>query len=147
MKYRKKSQVTIFMIVGLIIIIGKQGGYISLTDKTLSKESFIITQNPTDSDAVSFTSDSDLDIPYWWYLKSANNCQGDCKYASKRPELSKTDNSIEKQLERYIDLKFKDCLNDFEPFIEQGFKVTEIGKIKSDVVIGSNDVVVVVDYH
>ncbi len=199
MKYKKKSQVTIFMIVGLIIIIGgiiffsltkktkelepeikivqeqipvefdpikkyandcaysigveglkiigKQGGYISFTDKTLNKESFIITQNPTESDAVSFTSDSDLKIPYWWYLKSANNCQGDCKYASKKPELRLTDNSIEKQLERYIDLRFKECLNNFEPFAEQGFQVTEIGKIKSDVVIGSNDVVVVVDYH
>lgn len=199
MKYKKKSQVTIFMIVGLIIIIGgviffsltkktkelepeikiiqeqipvefdpikryandcaysvgveglkiigKHGGYISLTNKTLNKESFVITQNPTESDAVSFTSDSDLNIPYWWYLKSANNCKGDCKYASKRPELSKTDNSIEKQLERYIDLRFKECLNNFEPFVEQGFKVTEIEKIKSDVVIGSNDVVVVVDYH
>lgn len=198
MKYKKKSQVTLFMVVGLIIIIGgviffsltkktkeigheikiiqeqipvefdpirkyandcaysvgveglkiigKQGGYISFTDKTLNKESFAITQNPTESDAVSFTSDSDLKIPYWWHLKSANSCKGDCKYASKRPELSKTDNSIEKQLERYIDLKFKECLNDFEPFTEQGFKITETGKIKSDVVIGSDDVAVVIDY-
>lgn len=199
MKCSKKSQVTLFMIVGLIIIIGgviffsltkktkeaepeikivqeqtpvefdpirkyandcaysvgveglriigKQGGYMSFTNKTLNKEAFVITQNPTETDAVSFASDSDLKIPYWWHLKSANNCKGDCKFASKRPELRQAENSIEKQLERYIDLRFKECLNDFEPFAEQGFKVTEKGKIKSDVVIGSDDVVVVVNYH
>ncbi|MEK6827915.1 MAG: hypothetical protein AABX78_01050, partial [Nanoarchaeota archaeon] len=106
-------------------IIGEQGGYISFADKTLNKESFAITKNPTESDAVYFTKDSDLRIPYWWYLKSANNCRGDCKFASKRPELRQADNSIEKQLERYVDSKFKECLNNFEPFIEQGFKVSE----------------------
>ena len=127
-------------------IIGNQGGYTSFTDKNLNKESFIITENPTESDAVSFTKDSDLKIPYWWYLKSANNCKNDCKFASKRPNLRHTENSIEKQLERYVDSKFKECLNNFEPFIEQGFKVSELGKIKTDVTIATNDVVVLVEY-
>ena len=127
-------------------IIGEQGGYISFADKTLNKESFAITKNPTESDAVYFTKDSDLRIPYWWYLKSANNCRGDCKFASKRPELRQADNSIEKQLERYVDSKFKECLNNFEPFIEQGFKVSEAGKIKTDVTIAANDVIVLVEY-
>ena len=127
-------------------IIGEQGGYISFADKTLNKESFTITKNPTESDAVPFTKDSDLRIPYWWYLKSANNCRGDCKFASKRPELRQADNSIEKQLERYVDSKFKECLNNFEPFIEQGFKVSEAGKIKTDVTIAANDVLVLVEY-
>ena len=90
-------------------IIGKQGGYISFTDKNLNKESFTITQNPTESDAVSFTKDSDLKTAYWWYLKSANNCKGDCKFASKRPDLRQADNSIEKQLERYLDSKFRNA--------------------------------------
>ena len=199
-KIQKKSQVTIFMIVGLIIliagaifsystqkikkplepeikivqeqvpvefdpikkyandcaysvgieglkIIGKQGGYISFKDKTLNGESFTTTQNPTESDAVSFTKDSELKIPYWWYLKSANNCKGDCKFASKRPDLRQTENSIEKQLERYINLRFEDCLNDFEPFKEQGFTVTKKGNVKTDVTIASDDVVVVIEYH
>ncbi|MBI2660455.1 hypothetical protein HYX07_04805 [Candidatus Woesearchaeota archaeon] len=127
-------------------IIGKQGGYISLTDKSLNKEAFSITDNPTESEAVSFAKESELKIPYWWHLKSANGCKGDCKFASKRPELRTVDNSIEKQLERYIDLKFKDCLNDFEPFAEQGFKIIEAGKIKSDVTIGTEDVIVLVNY-
>ncbi|MBI2652278.1 hypothetical protein HYX00_02325 [Candidatus Woesearchaeota archaeon] len=127
-------------------IIGKQGGYISFADKTLNNEPFTITQNPTESDAVSFTKDSDLKTAYWWHLKSANNCKGDCKFASKRPDLRQTDNSIEKQLERYIDLKFKECLNNFEPFLEEGFKVIEAGKIKTDVTIGSDDILVLIEY-
>lgn len=127
-------------------IIGKQGGYISFTDKTLGKETFTSTNNPTESEIVSFAKDSELKIPYWWHLKSANNCKGDCKFASKRPELRSADNSIEKQLERYIDLKFKECLNNFEPFIEQGFKISEAGKIKSDATISAEDVIILVEY-
>lgn len=127
-------------------IMGAQGGYISFEDKALSKESFSMASNPTESEAVSFSRDSDLKIPYWWHLKSANGCKGDCKFASKRPELRAADNSIEKQLERYIDSRFKDCLNNFEPFIEQGFVISEAGKVKSDVTITSEDVIVLVDY-
>ena len=127
-------------------IIGKQGGYISFTNKSLNTEQFAITQNPTETDAVYFAKDSDLKIPYWWYLKSANNCKGDCKFASKRPELRQTSNSIEKQLERYIDARFKECINNFEPFVAQGFKITETGKLRTDVTIASDDVLVVVEY-
>lgn len=195
----KKSQVTIFMIVGLMIVIaggiffyatkqskqnlepeiqviqekvpiefdplrsyitdcvnaigteglkliGEQGGYISLTDKSLNKESFAINPSPTESEVVSFAKDSELKIPYWWYLKSRNDCKGDCTFASKRPELRATDNSVEKQLERYVNKKFKDCLNNFEPFAEQGYKITEKGNLKTDVVIGAEDVNILVDY-
>ncbi len=127
-------------------IIGKQGGYISFANRTLNKEQLTITKNPTESDAVYFTADSDLKIPYWWYLKSANNCEANCIFASKRPELRQADNSIEKQLERYIDSKFKDCLSNFEPFLAQGYKVTEKGNVKTDVTIASEDVLVIVEY-
>ena len=126
--------------------IGKQGGYISLTNKTLNKQSFTITQNPTESDAVPFTKDSGLKIPYWWYLKSSNNCKGSCEFASRRPDLRDTDNSIEKQLERYIDAEFESCLNNFQPFAEQGFKVSKQGKIKTDVTIGTEDILIIVEY-
>ena len=127
-------------------IIGKQGGYISLTNKTINKESFAITQNPTESDAVSFTRDSNLKIPYWWYLKSNNNCKGNCEFASKRSDLRSTENSIEKQLERYIDAEFESCLKNFQPFVDKGFKVTRQGTVKSDVTIGTEDILIIVEY-
>jgi len=121
-------------------IIGKQGGYIDIDS------AFVITSNPTESDAVTFARNSDLKIPYWWYLKSPNNCRGNCAFGSKRPELRQSYSSIEKQLERYIDSKFTECVNSFEPFTEQGYKITETGKAKTDVTIASEDVSVLVEY-
>src|SRR3989344_2185852 len=61
-----------------IRLIGKHGGYASLTNKTLNKASFTITQNPTESDAVAFTKNSELEIPYWWYLKLRILRKSDC---------------------------------------------------------------------
>ena len=127
-------------------IIGKQGGYISFSNRTLNREAFTITKNPTESEAVPFTGNSDLKIPYWWHLKSANSCKGSCEFSSKKPDLRQSDNSIEKQLERHIDARLDYCINNFEPFTEQGFTILEKGKLKSDVILSSNDVVVVVDY-
>ena len=127
-------------------IIGKQGGYISLTNTTLNHEAFSIKQNPTESDAVSFTKDSDLKIPYWWYLKSANNCKGNCEFASKRPDLRQTDNSIQKQLERYVNAKFEDCLKNFDPFAKQGYMITKKAGVKTSVTIAAEDVSVLVEY-
>ena len=127
-------------------LIGKQGGYISFTNKTLNSASFTITTNPTESDAVVFAGNSQIQIPYWWYLKSSNSCNGNCQFSSKRPDLRQSENSIEKQLERYISLELKSCLNQFKPFEEQGYKVIENGNVKSDVTIASSDVIVSVDY-
>ena len=127
-------------------IMGSQGGYISLTNVSLNKEHFTINSVPTESDAVMFTQDSELKIPYWWYLKSQNKCSGNCIFASKRPDLRATENSMEKQLERYVTSQFKECLDGFQTFKQQGFTITEHGEVKSDVTIGRDDVVILVEY-
>jgi hypothetical protein len=127
-------------------IIGKQGGYISFTNRTLNKESIVVKNEPTESDAVSFTRNSDLKIPYWYYLKSQNGCSGDCQFASKRPDLRDSENSIEKQLERYIDLEFKSCINGFEDLETQGYSIDENSALKSDVTITEEDVIVSAEY-
>ncbi|MBI1935735.1 hypothetical protein HYS31_04820 [Candidatus Woesearchaeota archaeon] len=131
-------------------IIGEQGGYISFNERSLNSQPLAITGNPTESEAVTFARGSELKIPYWWYLKSSNDCKSNCEFASKKPELrsagAQADNSIERQLERYIDLKFRECLNGFEAFAEQGYKITEKGNAKSDVIISSSDVAVIVQY-
>jgi len=127
-------------------LIGKQGGYISLTDKSMSTETFIFAQNPTESDAVLFTRDSELKVPYWWYLKSSNDCADDCKFTSKRPDLRDTENSIEKQLERYVTAKYSECINNFEPFTEQGYKITQQRNPKADIVITPEDISVLIDH-
>ena len=127
-------------------IIGKQGGYISFSNRTLNRQAFAITKNPTESEAVYFVEGSELKIPYWWHLKSKNDCKGSCEFASRKPDLRQTENSIEKQLERYIDGRLDYCINNFEPFKGQGFSILEKGKARTDVTITSNDVLVVVEY-
>ena len=127
-------------------IIGEQGGYASFTNKNINKENFILKNEPTESDAVSFTKDSNLKIPYWYYLKSQNGCSGNCEFSSKRPGLRDSENSIEKQLERHIDFNLKNCINNFESFSEQGFEIKEESGVKSDVTITEEDVVVSANY-
>jgi hypothetical protein len=125
---------------------GEHGGYISMVDPEINKASFKIVLEATESDAVMFSPGANLAIPYWWYLSSPNNCIGECRYASKRPDLRGTENSIEKQLERYVEKNLKRCLNDFEAFKSQGFDVEEAGDIDVNVVIAQSDVSVLVDY-
>ena len=72
--------------------IGFGGGYI--------EDAGIITDpiTPTESDGVEYPG-SDLKIPYWWYLKSDNKCAGNCEFSSLQPPLSRTQNSIETQVD------------------------------------------------
>jgi len=125
---------------------GQHGGYISMVDPDINTAFFKIIPETTESEAVIFSSGSNLAIPYWWYLQSANDCTGTCRYSTKRPDLRDSENSVEKQLERYVKKNLKACINDFNDFIEQGFDIKEIGESKVDVVIAERDVVVLVDY-
>ncbi len=125
---------------------GQHGGYISMLDPEINTGSFKIIPEATESDAVIFSSGTNLAVPYWWYLKSANDCTGECRYSSKRPDLRDSDNSIEKQLERYVKKNIKECLNNFEDFKKQGFDIEEQGDIEVDVVVAEKDIAVLVDY-
>lgn len=55
-----------------------------------------------------------------------------------------TQEFVKQQLEKYIDNELKTCFNDFKDFKE--FKVDELGPIKSEVNLAENDVVVKVNY-
>lgn len=125
---------------------GQHGGYISMMDPEISTASFKIIPESTESEAVIFSPGSSLAIPYWWYLKSENNCRGKCEYSSKRPDLRGSENSIEKQLEKYVKKNLKTCINNFKDFKEQGFDIEELGDIKVNAVIAEKDVAVLVDY-
>ncbi|MBI2208222.1 hypothetical protein HYU50_01900 [Candidatus Woesearchaeota archaeon] len=127
-------------------LIGEHGGYVDINSPELTKQNFKMSNDPTESDAVAFAPQSDLKIPYWWYLESSNNCQETCKFASKRPPLRDEDNSIEKQLDRYIEKNLPECINNFESLKEQGFEITQSSAIKANTKVAENDVVVVLDY-
>ncbi|MBR9691614.1 hypothetical protein GOV06_02410 [Candidatus Woesearchaeota archaeon] len=125
--------------------LGDQGGYIS-------PEAFAITAsslNPTEADGIQFSPGSNLKIPYWHYLHAPNDCKGNCEFNSLRPPLYRTsgeDNSIEAQVDKYVDEQLKICLNNYAPFIEQGFEIEEKGRLKTTTLIGDFDVSIFIDY-
>jgi len=130
-----------------IKLIGEHGGYIDPDNAQLSKQTFKISNNPTESDAVIFAPGGNLKIPYWFYLESNNECTGTCKFTSKQPALREKDNSIEKQLNRYIEQELPNCINNFESLEQQGFQITELSEIKIDTRIAESDIVVILDYE
>ena len=134
-----------------IILIGESGGY---TD--ISKFGITHTPDPTTSQAVEFSPESSMNVAYWWYLKSSNDCSGNCEFSSEMPDLkseykkgeerSPMDSSIEAQIDRYVNENLNECLNDFRDLKDHGFEVIELGKITTTTTIRQNDVLVSVDY-
>lgn len=122
--------------------IGDYGGYIDTSNFLYNPFS------PTDGDAVQFSPDSDLIVPYWWYLQSSNDCTGDCVFASMRPALQRKRGSIsiESQIDEYVEDNLKTCLANFEAFKEQGFEVQELDEIEAETTIAKEKVYVVVNY-
>jgi len=129
-------------------ILGQHGGHIYLE----SFDSNII--DPTEGDALEFNPFFGYKIPYWYYLKSENTCTSGCMFGSNMPPLCKAGrgcirdgkNSIEEQIERYINENLKDCLNEFESFKEQAIEVTSLGDVDTRTIIRDNDIVVYVNY-
>ena len=122
--------------------IGDYGGY--MDGSTFLYNSFI----PTEGEAVQFSRDSDLIIPYWWFLESGNDCTGECRFSSLRPELYRKAGavSIEGQLDAYVNEHLEDCLAGFEPFTAQNFEITAIGDVETETTIAKEGVFFVVKY-
>lgn len=146
---------------------GLHAGYIDPKDEELSGTYFLTGIAPTESDALAVFESDNAIIPYWWYLKSPNDCSGSCILTTNRPFLSKsgdasslyasssahssasslsTDSSIESQLDRYIERNLEFCLNDFQGFSEQGFKITELGSMKSDARVAEKEILLLLEY-
>jgi hypothetical protein len=118
--------------------LGTQGGYIDLEEAGITTSSL----NPTEADGIQFSPDSDLKIPYWWYMDSPNDCKG-CTFSG---ELVPDEESIESQIDEYIIDNIDMCLQDFEPFKEQGYDINIEGSPKPFTVIGETDVSVFLEY-
>ncbi len=90
--------------------VAEGGGYIDLSSYGLRASD----TNPTESDAVPFAPGSSLVLPYWWYLKSPNDCVGACEFSSLAPPLFREggERSIETQLDSYVTAKVKSCVDD-----------------------------------
>lgn len=198
-RFRKKGQITLFIIIGLVILIlvgiaiwyytmvgeeavipdiarvaqvpadvqpiesyiescliekaiealeklGDRGGYIEPEKHGLS-----VGTEPTESELVNFAPGSDLNVPYWFYLKSNNKCTGRCEFQIvPENELylyrKSGEVSIEGQLDEYINEHLATCLADFQVFRDQGFVIDPMGEIKTTTKIGIQNIEFYVNY-
>jgi len=125
-------------------ILGEHGGYINM-----AKHGFATNAaEPTSANAVKFSPGSPLDIPYWFHLKSANTCTGNCEFEYQVPKLRRSDGepSIEAQLDEYINDNLKTCLNDFADLQSLGYDIEEVGPVDARVDVTDGDIAVYVNY-
>lgn len=122
--------------------VGDYGGYVG------SSQFLYNPFMPTEGDAVQFSPDSGLIVPYWWYLKSPNDCTGECEFSSLRPALRRAGGriSIEAQLDEYVNENLKNCLAGFPSFVEQGFEFAERGPVDTETTVAREQVYFLVDY-
>jgi hypothetical protein len=135
-------------------MIGAHGGYLGFNINNpldyagASLNIDPLGMNPTEFDALRMS--SEWHIPYWWYLKSKNTCDGDCVLDSKRPPLRRTeangDISIETQMDKYIDANLGKCINNFRSFNAQAMKVKATGSPKTTTTITKNSISVFLNY-
>ena len=126
--------------------LGDRGGYIDP-----EKQGLKANPEPTESDLVSFAPGSDLKVPYWFYLKSNNRCRGNCEFqVVPESELflyrRGSEVSIEGQLDDYINEHLNTCLEDFNAFKQQGFRINPTGEIKTTTKVTDEDVQFYVNY-
>ncbi|MFC1774695.1 hypothetical protein ACFLZN_00075 [Nanoarchaeota archaeon] len=119
--------------------IGDGGGYINPSVKTNPMQ-------PTEGDGVQFAPESNLKIPYWFHLASENDCEGNCIFETKRPELRRTPGavSVEGQLDEYLEENIPDCINFKE--LEEDYIVTPEGKLQVETIVTRGEVVFKIKY-
>jgi len=111
--------------------LGTQGGYVDVSGFSRTP------MRPTDSEALDFFNDGSMIIPYWWHLRS-NDESSRYSFESKRPSLYRSgSDSIEEQLDIFIEDNILNCLNEFDDF--KDFNVIEEGKPVARVTIREND--------
>jgi hypothetical protein len=105
---------------------GQQGGHamIDLWDIQTSYDF------PTDADGFFLAPQSTNPIPYWHYLISPNDCDGDCLFYSQRIPLTGP-NSVETQVNEFVETYLDDCLNEFIAFADLEITPTARPKVET----------------
>lgn len=126
------------------VVLMQQGGYINLTESFPNIKAD--ATNPTESDVLVVM--EGIQLPYWLYMKSSNNCLQNCKFDTKKPNLYKTSGepSVEGQLERYLESELSECVDNLNAFSEQGYVLIEEGEPIADIVVTSGSLDIQVDY-
>jgi len=123
-----------------LIKAGVQGGYIDTSGIIVND------QDPTSAEGISLSPGSNIKIPYWYYMKSSNTCDENCEFDSKQlPLFRGRGDSLEDQMDEYVEQKLSSCIRDFIPFRAQDFEI-EQSTIKAFTTIARTDVFVQLDY-
>ncbi len=117
-------------------LIGAQGGYINPSSQGLSAS----RNDPTESDGVYLSSLSESFVPYWWFLASSNDCDGDCFYYSNYPPLEGTSDSVKNQLEDYINAELLNCVGDFSSLRESGYQIEYASSVQTQIYFRDDDI-------
>ncbi|MFT4313023.1 MAG: hypothetical protein ACMXYA_01320 [Candidatus Woesearchaeota archaeon] len=125
-----------------IRLAGSQGGYIEPTRFGL----FGNRANPTNADGVYLSERSQTFVPYWWFLASDNQCDGDCFFFTHYPPLEGTPDSVQNQLEQYIERELRTCVGSFASLVEAGYEISVERRPQATVMFRENDVRVYVEY-
>ena len=118
-------------------LLGQHGGYINLSRSDLHNRDFSIEDNPTSSDAVTF---NNLEIPYWWYEDSEHGCTR-CSITTKNVPTIET---MELQVNAYVEEQLNTCLNNFESM--KGFTVTQTSEPVAETTVSSDSVYIQLTY-
>jgi hypothetical protein len=119
--------------------IGLHGGWVQ--DPEIATTLFDVSYDSTESNAVSLSLGGAA-VPYWYYMKSVNDCK-QCQFSSENMPTLQT---MSDEISAYVNKKLKECVRDFDPFAEQGFSVKETGEIQTSADIRDGNILIKVSY-
>ncbi len=107
-----------------LVKVGVGGGYIYPSEQGF----FAIDNFPWMANSVDMFPGSGTLIPYWYHLKSSNDCSN-CVFEYNMPLLEgASSTSIQSQLEDYVVENIDSCINDFSVFTDSGlYEITKMG--------------------
>lgn len=126
-----------------------RGGYIY--DDELNKHPF----ESTEGNAVELVPTTNILIPFWYYMKSNNECTTNCQFDSMRKPLCKYSNtvcdyrgtnSIENEIELYLKNNLDSCINDFSEIEITGLEVNPLLDPEFNVYIRRDSLLVELEY-
>ena len=110
----------------------------------------------TEGNAVELIPNSDILIPFWYFMKSDNECLTNCEFSTMRKPLCKNSNtfcdfrgsnSIEEELEIYLKNNIDNCLNNFIQIENLGLEIEPLSDPEFNVIVRQNSLLVELDYH
>ncbi|MBI2653553.1 hypothetical protein HYX02_01955 [Candidatus Woesearchaeota archaeon] len=159
-KVNKKSQIGIYFLLGLVILIGF--GFVSYIKNNKIKEADVqeVSQIPFDIESIGLYTDNCVKDTGkkalihigkhggYYNLKKPYLFDENFKlpyYVEKGLDFSPSVNDIEAEISKYMDANLQSCINNFDEFKKQGFDIKQ-GKLKSNTIIGLDSVSINVNF-